>query len=313
METALNSEDLMLFLSVATSGSLSRASIDIGLSQSALSRRIAALESELNARLFHRSGRGVVLTDAGSQLTRYANDIKQLLEQAASGMSESTRQGPSSIVLAAQPTIAKTLFGSIGKALKLQYPGIRMRFKEGLGGHIQEWIANGEIDAAIVYLPENHASLGVDVILRERLSFVAPMQFGPIGSTFALERLSEVPLVLPSHPHGLRVLAESLTARYGKTVRLSMECDGSVYITKQLVAENCGCTILPLAAMQEEVRNGTLQAAPLSSPEVWREVAIVCARNRPPIPSQWQVLRTVREQIINLVNSGTWPDTQLAT
>jgi LysR family transcriptional regulator, nitrogen assimilation regulatory protein len=45
---------------------------------------------------------------------------------------------------------------------------------------------------------------------------------------------------------------------------------------------------------------------------VWREVAIVCARNRPPIPSQWQVLRTVREQIINLVNSGTWPDTQLA-
>ena len=307
----MNSEDLMLFLSVATCGNFSRASIKIGLSQSALSRRITALETELNTRLFYRSGRGVVLTESGHLLTKYADNVKDILHQASAALSMPTHQGPSSIVLAAQPTIAKILFGSIGKALKLQYPGIKMRFKEGLGGNLQEWIANGEIDAAIMYLPENHTSLGVDVILQERLSFVAPIAFGQMESEFPVERMLGIPMLLPSHPHGLRVLAESLAARFSKQINLSMECDASVYITKQLVAENCGCTILPLAAVQEEIRSGTLQARPLTSPEVYRDIAIISGRNRPPIPSQWQVLRTVRQQIVRLVESGAWPDTTL--
>ncbi len=307
----MNSEDLMLFLSVASSGNFSRASIKIGLSQSALSRRIAALETELNTRLFYRSGRGVVLTESGQLLSKYADNVKDVLQQASAALTTPLHQGPSSIVLAAQPTIAKILFGSIGKALKLQYPGIKMRFKEGLGGDLQEWIANGEIDAAIMYLPENHTALGVDVILRERLSFIAPIEFGPLGSSYPVESMIAAPLVLPSHPHGLRVLADSLASRFSKLLTLSMECDASVYITKQLVAENCGCTILPLAAVQEEVRAGRLQATPLSAPEVVRDVAIISGRNRSPIPSQWQVLRTVRQQIVKLVENGIWPDAVL--
>jgi len=302
----MNSEDLKLFLAVAINGNFSRASIEIGLSQSALSRRISALEAELNIRLFYRSGRGVVLTEAGHRLAKYATEVTEVLQRATLDLSSPEHQGPSSIVLAAQPTIAKILFGSIGKALKLQYPGIKMHFKEGLGGHIQEWIANGEIDAAIVYLPENHASLGVDVILREQLSFVGPPESGPLGGGFPVERLADVPLVLPAHPHGLRVLAQSLTARFSRTLNLSMECDASVYITKQLVAENCGCTILPLASVQEEVQKGILQAAPLIDPEIVRDVAIISARNRPPIPSQRHVLETVRQQIVQLVNIGAW-------
>ncbi len=307
----MNSEELLMFLNVATSGNFSRAAIETGLSQSALSRKISALEAELNIRLFYRSGRGVVLTEPGHRLVKYASEVKDLLELAAADLSSPTHQGPSSIVLAAQPTLAKILFGSIGKALKHQYPGIKMRFKEGLGGHMQEWIANGEIDAAIVYLPENHASLGVDVILREPLYFVAPPEFGPIGKGFPIERLASVPLVLPAHPHGLRVLAQSLMARFAKQVNLSMECDASVYITKQLVAENCGCTILPLMSVVEELHKGTLQAVPLVDPEIIRDVAIVSARNRPPIPSQRHVLETVRQQIVQLVKSGAWPGATL--
>ena len=187
----MTSEDLLMFLSVATSGNFSRAAIEVGLSQSALSRKISTLEAELNIRLFYRSGRGVVLTEPGHRLVKYATEVKELLEHATADLSSPEHQGPSSIVLAAQPTIAKILFGSIGKALKQEYPGIKMRFKEGLGGYIREWIANGEIDAAIVYLPENHASLGADVILREQLYFVAPPEFGPIGKGFPVERLAK--------------------------------------------------------------------------------------------------------------------------
>lgn len=308
----MHSEDLLFFLSVAANGNLSRAAIEIGISQSALSRRISTLESTLNTRLFHRSGRGVMLTESGHRLLSYAQTIKDTLDEANAALLTPAHQGPSAIVLAAPPTIAKILFGTIGKALQQQYPGIKLRFREGLAGHIQDWIATGEVDAAIAYLPENRGAMGaVDVILRERLSFIAPMEFGPLEASFPIERLADVPMILPSHPHGLRVRAEAFAARHAKTLNISMECDSSVYITKQLVVENCGCTILPVAAVFEELQSKKLQATRLA-PDVVRDVAIVSGRNRPPVSSQWEVLRTVRKKMIELVESGAWPDTELA-
>jgi len=308
----MHSEDLLLFLSVVDSGNLSRAAMDVGLSQSALSRRISALESELNTRLFHRSGRGVMLTESGHRLVAYAKIIKQTLDDANAALLAPAHQGPSSIVLAAPPTIAKILFGSIGKALQLQYPGIKMRFKEGLAGHIHDWIASGEIDAAIAYLPENRASLGaVDVILRERLSFIAPMEFGPLPAAFPIERLADVPMIFPSHSQGLRTRAEAFVARYSKSLNIAMECDASVHVTRQLVVENCGCTMLPVAAVYEELQARKLQATRLE-PDVVREIAIISSRNRPPIPAQWQVLRTIRQVMVTLVENGGWPDAELA-
>ncbi|HEV7618867.1 MAG TPA: LysR family transcriptional regulator [Burkholderiaceae bacterium] len=307
----MNSDDLALFLRVANTGNYSRASLDLVMSQSVLSRRITALENELNTRLFHRSGRGVILTENGHRLAKYAADIVELLQSATSNMSEAVRQGPSSIIIAAQPSIARIVFGSVAKKLKADYPGIQIRFREGLGGHIQDWIATGEVDAAIVYLPENHLALGVDVVLRERLSFVTPPGFPLHDNVFPVEQLSEVPMVLPSQPHGLRVLAESLVARFSKSLQISMECDASIYITKQLVAEGCGCTILPLASVQDEVRRGVLKAAPLVMPDVIRDVAIILPRNRPPIAGQRQVTQTIRQEIARLVESGQWGDATL--
>jgi LysR family nitrogen assimilation transcriptional regulator len=183
-----------------------------------------------------------------------------------------------------------------------------VRLREGLGGHIQSWIADGDVDMAIIYLPGNHSLLKTDIVLRERPSFIAPPAFGPLGASFPVQRLAEVPLVLPSHPHGLRILADDLCGRFGKTPQISIECDGSVYITKQLVAENCGCTLLPLASVVGEISEGLLRAVPLSHPEVIRDVAIVSSRNRPPLAGQWALTQAFRHEIARLVHDGLWPD-----
>ena len=89
----MNSEDLKLFLDVAINGNFSRASIEIGLSQSALSRRISALEAELNIRLFYRSGRGVVLTEAGHRLAKYATEVTDILQRATLDLSSPRIRG----------------------------------------------------------------------------------------------------------------------------------------------------------------------------------------------------------------------------
>jgi DNA-binding transcriptional LysR family regulator len=57
--------DLLHFVSIAETGSFTKSAIQNNVAQSALSRRIRDLETELGTALFYRNGRGVVLTEAG--------------------------------------------------------------------------------------------------------------------------------------------------------------------------------------------------------------------------------------------------------
>ena len=68
----LNWEDLRIFLEVARAGSLRRAGFRLGLNHSTASRRIAALEAELGARLFDRKPSGLSLTQAGERVLESA-------------------------------------------------------------------------------------------------------------------------------------------------------------------------------------------------------------------------------------------------
>jgi DNA-binding transcriptional LysR family regulator len=253
----------------------------------------------------------VVLTDAGLTLLDHARTVSAALEGARNAVHSFSGEGPAQIVIAAQPTIARMAYGAMGKALKTAFPKTRLRFVEGLGSHMMAWLAAGEVDVAILYLPMHAGALKVDMVLRERLHLVVPPTHVHIGADFPVRHLGEVPLILPSTHHGLRLQAQSLADAAGISLNIALECDASTSVTKQLVEEGCGCTILPLAAVADEVAQGRLRSARLVDPEVVRDVAIATARNRPPVAQLWGILRTIREQITHIVAAGTWPDAEL--
>ena len=305
----MNSDDLGIFLRICEFGSISRCSIETGLSQAVLSRKISMLESELGTRLFHRSGRGLVATEHGLRLAEHTRLLQSDLARIEGDMRGLIGHGPKCVTIAAQPTVAKTAFAAIGKALLTRFPGIKIRFREGLGGHIREWLAGGDVDIALLYSSGQAVAESSDVLLREHLSFIVPGAFPEdFGQGFPSGSLCSYPLVLPSPPHGLRSLAQDVAAAAGHTLDIAMECDASVYITKQLVAEGCGCTILPMAAVLEEVSRGQLKAFRLIDPEVIREVLLICSQNRPPMARQWEVLQLIKLEIHRLVRDGAWPD-----
>ena len=90
-------EKLKVFRSVAEAGSFTRAGEIIGLSQSAVSRQISALERELKVSLFHRHARGLILTEQGELLYRTAHEVFTKLE-AAKTMLRDSKEKPSGIL-----------------------------------------------------------------------------------------------------------------------------------------------------------------------------------------------------------------------
>ncbi|MFJ3486361.1 LysR family transcriptional regulator [Pseudomonas sp. NPDC090202] len=307
----MNSDDLALFAQVAKSGSISRAAMEMGADQSTVSRRVGLLEAELGVRLFHRSGRGVTLTERGRQLLGYANTLNDTLIEAERAMRDSAEQGPAKLCIAAQPTIARILFGSLGHALKARYPLTQVHFVEGLASDILNRLSDGAVDIAILYLPEHPGALQYDPLLSEGVQLITPASYPLLGDAIAVRDLGDIPLILPSTHHGLRMMVESLANRYGFSANIALECDGSISITKRLVLENCGCTVLPEAAVIEEVKAGRLKSYRLQDPEIRRTVAMVWPKNRVTADGLWAVTQIIRQRAADMVEQGTWPGATL--
>ena len=94
--SALDWDKLRVFHAVAEAGSFTHAGERLHLSQSAVSRQIGALETSLNAPLFHRHARGLILTEQGELLHRTVRDIYGRLTEAGAMIAESKSkpQGP---------------------------------------------------------------------------------------------------------------------------------------------------------------------------------------------------------------------------
>ena len=82
-------DKLKVFHAAAEAGSFTHAGEQLGLSQSAVSRQVSALEQALSVSLFHRHARGLILTEQGELLYRTAHDVFMKLEAARAQLSDS--------------------------------------------------------------------------------------------------------------------------------------------------------------------------------------------------------------------------------
>lgn len=303
----MNSEDLNLVELIAAAGSLSAVALKLGCDVSTLSRRISQMEQRLGCRLFHRSGRGVTTTAHGETLKAYALQVRELMDQAQGALAALHGTGPASLHLAAQPTIAKLLFGELYYALRKEFPATRIKFTEGLANSILEQINQSEVDAAIMYKPASLNVLHYEPLASERICLITPASFSTERQQWFFENLEDIPLILPGTKHGLRVLVESIAARNGFQPRIVLESDSSIDITLELVRQGCGCTILPLAAVLKDVSQGVLQAFELKDEETQRTIAFVPGKTLLSAHDAWRVHRLVAAQVNTLIHSGRWP------
>lgn len=125
--------DLRFFLGVARTGSLTRTASNLKVSQSTVSRRIAALEANLRTRLFARHQTGYSLTDQGRDLVRQAAAIEEsikALQLAASGLDASTS---GTVRLATAENLATHLIIPALPRFTQRYPDIRLQIVTGVG------------------------------------------------------------------------------------------------------------------------------------------------------------------------------------
>ncbi|WP_353152106.1 LysR family transcriptional regulator [Pollutimonas bauzanensis] len=218
-------QTLRLFLKVAELGNISRAADALSLSQPSVSRSLKALELSLNAPLFYRTGHGVELTAIGALAIEQA----KIVVQGCDGFVRDIRErssGPTGVVSVALLTAYMRSFAAdLFDKVQQKYPGVILRMVESFSAQHEEWLANGQVDIALVTEYRELRIANEDVLAQSNLALVGQ---GPCASDYPdipFCDLNNLPLVLPASPNGLRVRMEEEALKQGISLRVIFEAD----------------------------------------------------------------------------------------
>ncbi|TDD82845.1 LysR family transcriptional regulator [Actinomadura rubrisoli] len=136
------------FVAVVDTGSFTGAAAARGVSQSAVSHSVSALEAELGIALMKRDRTGVELTAAGRRMFAHARSIVQhahLMRQEAHALDRRT----GTLRLGVPRLFDGTYLARLIIGFQAGFPGFDLRLREGREQHVASWLDHGEIDVAI--------------------------------------------------------------------------------------------------------------------------------------------------------------------
>jgi len=167
-------EQLRTVLKIEEHGHFGRAAEDLGLSQPALSQRVARLEAELGRPVFDRSGRRIRLTEAGRILKRQAERVLAIVDDAVREVQDDGRSGR--VAVAAIPTIAPFLLPAVLRAFRAEFPEARVEADEDITETLLKRLVEGEVDLGLLALPlpVEEPRLTVEPLFTERLLLAMP-------------------------------------------------------------------------------------------------------------------------------------------
>lgn len=146
---------LSYFLAVAREQNMTEAANVLHVTQPTLSRQIADLEDELGKKLFTRTSRSTVLTEDGIHLRQRAEEILALINQTEDEMKNDTIDLAGCIRIGAGETHAMHILADLFAELHSRYPRLTVELFTGNADTVEEKLAHGLIDFALMIEPFN--------------------------------------------------------------------------------------------------------------------------------------------------------------
>ena len=278
----ISTRQLRYFVEIADSGSFSAAAERLFVAQSALSRQIKELESQLQTPLFERTARQPRLTAAGEAFyPRARNLLSELLK--ASDLATQVGQGQlGTLRLSHSSTVPMSgaLLQGISTWLE-RCPGVSMDIVKLSSEAQLEEIAEGRLDVGLLRLPVLRQREGVRVVplYTEPLALAVPAghPLARVNAAVELMQLKDEAFISIPHPQrgGLSYLSAELCMRAGffpKAARVMSRKTTQL----QLIQAGFGIALLPKS--MQDIAPANLHFLPLADPDCHSTVALACAQ-----------------------------------
>ncbi|MGB0663927.1 MAG: LysR family transcriptional regulator [Pontibacterium sp.] len=272
----MDTPSLLAFVTVAHEASFSKAAQKLFITQSAISKRVAQLEEQLEASLFDRIGRGVSLTEAGKQLLPRAERIIAELDDAKRAISNLTEEVAGELNLAASHHISLHRLPPILRQFCERYPQVKLNLRFDESELAYQSVLKGDLEMALITLaPDPDEKIHSQTLWRDRLHFVAA-QDHPLAAAkhLNLKELTSHSAILPSKVTFTRQLVEALFERHQLSLNAPMSTNYLDTI-RMMVSIGLGWSLLP-----ESLINDDLATLPVEAEAIYRELGVIRHKDR---------------------------------
>jgi DNA-binding transcriptional LysR family regulator len=249
-------EDMRLFATIVEQTSLNKAADLLNVSQPALSRRIARLESDLEVDLFRRIGKRLELTAAGQLTYEFALELRRFHGSYLQKLNAFKSADAPVATIGASLTTLQTTLPDLIMAMTEKHPNLEIKAVTGKSHEIATLVKERKVDFGIVASSVvDDAAITSLPLFDDHLILVLPR------THFILERtqlniadLHGFPMILFAHGTWYRTLTDQLFRRHNLKPDVRMEIDSFEAIIRLLSACRAG-TLLPKSYLREQVLN----------------------------------------------------------
>jgi DNA-binding transcriptional LysR family regulator len=256
---------LQLVVAISERLHIGRVAELLHLSQPAVSKSLAEIESLIGAQLFERTPSGLVETAQGKIFVRYARETLAQLGRVADDLA-AARQGLAGTIHVGSMITASLLVPLSIKLLKEQSPNLTVRIDEGLVEPLMEKLSLGQLDIVIARLDSiaDPGGLTLETIYQDAVVVVAAPD-SPLLSQKKLQwpQLGDLPWVLPPPGTSSRRRYEEAIRQHGMPTPQDLVETGSFLSMITLTREREGLCLLPEALARYCQRAGLIGILPL--------------------------------------------------
>ncbi|MDO6654979.1 LysR family transcriptional regulator [Anaerobacillus sp. 1_MG-2023] len=254
----MNLNWLKTFVTAASYENFRETSEKLYLAQPTVTVHIQQLEKQIGSKLFMKSGRRVMLSEAGRQFLPHARELVEQYETSLRHMN-GWRQGyHRKLSIAVSPLIAATVLPNVLQQFMKAYPSIEVVVKVSESNEIGEMITKNDADFGLSRMKSLQAYVKNEQIGADPIVLVVPHDGGDAETSLPLS-LSEFclrsTLLTHNHPDYWEDLLVELRSKY-EGVRTMVV--SQVHITKRFIEEGLGFSFLPWSSVRREVFEGRI-------------------------------------------------------
>ena len=262
---------LEIIRAIADAGSFTAAGEKLRVSQSAISRQILLLEEELGEAVFHRIGRRVRITPAGTSLLQLSHRVFQDLQETVTGISDTRESLRGTMRLIGGMTVCLYVFPALLAEVRRTFPSLDLKITVAGADRSIPLLRSGEADLGLVTLPVEANDLASEPVLEEELLLI----------TYPAHSLAKKRKILPADLHGqpfilfeagsvTRHLVDEFFMRERIEPDIVMETQ-NVEIIKAMVRFGLGIGIIPWQAAAASVSASELFCSRITGHALWRQ------------------------------------------
>lgn len=244
----LTVQQLRMLREVARRGTIAAAADALGYTPSAVSQQLGGIERSTGVAVLERAGRNVVVTDAGWELVRHADDIVRSMEAAQAGLEAVNGAVAGRFDISVYETVAATVLPLLLQRISTLHPDLTVFTRQLDPDHAIDALARGDIDLAFDLCydddpPPIRAGVEREVLFDDPFVLAVP-ELHPFRGAVDLADVASEPLISSATDLSCGRFVERVFRHIGVEPHVRHEIDDYA-TTLRLIATGQGVSLLP--------------------------------------------------------------------